>query len=96
MGPMSGEQTDQTAPTLAQARKATAACGTLGRKAQTRSPGSTPKPRSAAASEATWRRNSSQPISSLAPSCCSASLRKTMAGTPAASAAAACEKTCLA
>ena len=39
---MSAEHTDQIAPRLAQARKATAVCGTLGMKAATRSPGPTP------------------------------------------------------
>ena len=41
-GPMSAEHTDQTAPRLAQARKATAVCGVFGMKAATRSPAPTP------------------------------------------------------
>ncbi len=49
---MSAEHTDQIAPRLAQARKATAVCGTLGMKAATRSPGPTPIASSAAAKRA--------------------------------------------
>ena len=67
---MSAEHTDQIAPRLAQARKATAAAGTLGRKATTRSPGSTPIASSAAASAPTWRRSSGQAISSERPAAC--------------------------
>ncbi len=55
---MSGEQTDHTAPTLAHARNATIVCGTFGRIATTRSPGTTPSARSDAASDATWRSSS--------------------------------------
>jgi hypothetical protein len=64
---MSGEQTDQIAPTLAQARKATIVCGTLGRIATTRSPGTTPSVRSDAASAATWSRSSVHATSRSAP-----------------------------
>ncbi len=46
---MSAEHTDQIAPRLAQARKATAVCGVFGMKATTRSPATTPMPSSAAA-----------------------------------------------
>jgi hypothetical protein len=44
-GPMSAEHTDQIAPRLAQARKATAVCGTFGMNAATRSPGRRPSRR---------------------------------------------------
>ena len=81
---MSGEHTDQIAPMLAQARKATAVSGTFGKKAQTRSPATTPIDSSAAASAATCRRSSGQAISRVSPAACRASLRKTMAGQPAA------------
>src|SRR5713226_1623268 len=49
--PKSGEQQDQIAPTLAQARKATTASTEFGRYAPTLSPGATPKALSLAARE---------------------------------------------
>jgi len=81
---MSAEQTDQIAPVLAQARNATAVCGTFGMKAATRSPGRTPIASSAAAKAPTWRRSSGQAISCVRASMCIASSRKTIAGWPAA------------
>ncbi|MNG26670.1 hypothetical protein D3C84_1116880 [compost metagenome] len=64
---MSGEQTDQIAPILAQARKATTVSGRLGRNATTRSPLLTPIVRSASASEATCLSSSAQEISCSLP-----------------------------
>ena len=64
---MSGEQTDHTAPTLAHARNATIVCGTFGRIATTRSPGTTPSARSDAASDATLRSSSRHETSPSAP-----------------------------
>ena len=93
---MSGEHTDQVAPRLAQARKATAVCGALDMNAATRSPGTTPIASSAAARAATRRRSSGQAISSVRPASCIASSRKTIAGWPAACAASACRNTCCA
>ena len=93
---MSGEQTDQIAPRLAQARKATAVCGVFGMKAATRSPGPTPIAASAAAKAPTWRRSSGQAISCDRPASCIASSRKTIAGWPAACAASACRNACCA
>ena len=93
---MSAEHTDQIAPRLAQARKATAVCGTLGMNAATRSPGPTPIASSAAAKAPTWRRSSGQAISCVRPSSCIASSRKTIAGWPAACDASAWRKTCAA
>ena len=85
-GPMSGEHTDHTAPTLAQARKATTVSGMLGSQAPTRSPGCTPIATSSSASEAAWRRSSGQLHST------GAAMRSpwnTIAGCPAACAASA-------
>ena len=93
---MSAEHTDQTAPRLAQARKATAVCGTFGMKAQTRSPGCTPIASSLAANAATRRRSSGQPTTSDVPAVCIDSLRKTIAGWPAAWARSAWRNMCCA
>ncbi|CAN5190216.1 hypothetical protein BH11PSE10_BH11PSE10_15330 [soil metagenome] len=87
---MSGEQTDQTAPTLATARKAISVCAVFGRYAATRSPGCTPISFvNAAASEATWRRSSGQLVSLSSPCASRVSLLAIRAGRPAASPASA-------
>ena len=94
-GPMSAEHTDQIAPRLAQARKAIAVCGRLGRKArdpvarhhaharerrgERRRPGGAARPRRSRASRRAR---------------CIASSRKTIAGWPAACAASAWRNTC--
>src|SRR6185369_10890011 len=64
---MSAEHTDQIAPRLAQARNATAVCGTFGMNAATRSPGPTPIASSVAANAPTWRRSSGHAISCVRP-----------------------------
>jgi hypothetical protein len=60
---MSGEQLDQTAPTLAVARNAAMVSGILGMYETTRSPGFTPSPRRPAAIAATLRSSAAHEIS---------------------------------